>query len=512
MRGTLVPRPADTDGPSLLEMTGISKTFPGVRALTDVSLEVRAGEVHALVGENGAGKSTLMRILGGIHQRDAGAIRLRGQAAAILSPQQARAQGISIIHQELNQIPVLTVAENIFLGREPRRPLGFIDWDAMFNRAEALLRGLGLAIDPRRRLGTLTVAEQQLVEIAKALSVEADLLIMDEPTAALTIEETERLFTFIRDLRARGVGIIYITHRLEEVFRIADRVTVLRDGQYVGTHAITAITMDDLIRLMVGRQLTEKYPKEEVERGAPVLEVRHLTVRGAFADVSFAVHRGEILGISGLVGSGKTELAHAIFGAILADGGEILVEGRPVIIRSPADAIAHGIGFVTEDRKRLGLVLQMSVRGNITLPLLPELQRGSFVRHAQEEALVRQAVEDLDMAVTSPEQLARTLSGGTQQKVVVAKWLQTRARVLLLSEPTRGIDVGAKVEMYRLMVDLARRGVGIVMISSELPEILGMSDRILVMHEGRITGEFGRAEATQETIMASATGRVGRAG
>ncbi len=498
------------DGPPLLEMTGISKTFPGVRALVDVSLEVRAGEVHALVGENGAGKSTLMRILGGIHQRDAGAIRLRGQAAAILSPQQARAQGISIIHQELNQIPALTVAENIFLGREPRRALGFVDWDAMFGRAEALLRDLGLPIDPRRRLSTLTVAEQQLVEIAKALSVEADLLVMDEPTAALTIEETERLFTFIRDLRARGVGIVYITHRLEEVFRIADRVTVLRDGQYVGTHSVAAITMDDLIRLMVGRQLTEKYPKEEVERGAPVLEVRHLTVRGAFADVSFAVGRGEILGISGLVGSGKTELAHAIFGAIPADSGEILVDGRPVIIHSPADAIAHGIGFVTEDRKRLGLVLQMSVRGNITLPLLPELQRGSFVRHAKEDALVRQAIQDLDMAVTSPEQLARNLSGGTQQKVVVAKWLQTRARVLLLSEPTRGIDVGAKVEMYRLMVDLARRGVGIVMISSELPEILGMSDRILVMHEGRITGEFGREEATQETIMASATGRVDR--
>ncbi len=494
----------------LLEMKEISKTFPGVQALRDVSLEVRVGEVHALVGENGAGKSTLMRILGGIHQRDAGEIRLRGQVVEILSPFQARVQGVSIIHQELNQIPALSVAENIFLGREPRRALGFLDWEAMFARAGALLQDLGLPIDPHRRLGTLTVAEQQLVEIAKALSVEADLLVMDEPTAALTIEETERLFSFIHDLRQRGVGIVYITHRLEEVFRIADRVTVLRDGQYVGTYGMDEITLDDLIRLMVGRQLTEQYPKEQVAVGDPILEVRGLTVRGAFDGVSFTAHRGEVLGISGLVGSGKIELAHAIFGAIPLDAGEILVDGRPVTIRSPSDAIAQGIGFVTEDRKRLGLVLGMSVRDNITLPILAELERGPFIRHANEDALVRKVIQDLDMAVTSPEQLVRNLSGGTQQKVVVAKWLQTRARVLLLSEPTRGIDVGAKVEMYRLTTDLARRGVAIVMISSELPEILGMSDRILVMHEGRLTGEFTRAQASQEAILASATGRVHR--
>jgi ABC-type sugar transport system ATPase subunit len=331
---------------------------------------------------------------------------------------------------------------------------------------------------------------------------------MDEPTAALTIEETERLFSFIRDLRERGVGIVYITHRLDEVFRIADRVTVLRDGQHVGTYPVDAITMDDLIRLMVGRKLTEQYPKGQVAVGAPVLEVRDLTVQGVFEDISFIVRRGEILGISGLVGSGKIELAHAIFGAMPLDAGEVLVDGRPVTIRSPSEAIALGIGFVTEDRKRLGLVLGMSVRDNITLPILTELERGPFIRHADEDALVAKVIRDLDMAVASPEQLVRNLSGGTQQKVVVAKWLQTRARVLLLSEPTRGIDVGAKVEMYRLMTDLARRGVGIVMISSELPEILGMSDRILVMHEGRLTGEFTRAQASQEAILASATGRV----
>ncbi len=492
----------------LLVMRNISKTFPGVRALQDVSLEVQTGEVHALVGENGAGKSTLMRILGGVHQRDAGEIRLHDRSVEIASPLQARAQGISIIHQELNQVPVLSVAENILLGREPRRAFGLVDWAAMYGRAERLMQDLGLPIESRRQIRTLTVAEQQLVEIAKALSVDADLLIMDEPTAALTVEETQRLFRFIHDLRARGVGIIYITHRLEEIFRIADRVTVLRDGRYVGTYPIGQITLDDLIRLMVGRDLTEKFPKESVPHEERILEVRGLTVRGVFEDISFAVHRGEILGLAGLVGSGKTELAHAIFGAIPFERGAIFLDGHPVTIQSPSRAIAHGIGLVTEDRKQLGLVLGMSVRANITLPILPELNRIGFIRRQEEGARVQQAIQDLDMAVASPDQPVRNLSGGTQQKAVVAKWLQVRARVLLLSEPTRGIDVGAKVEIYRLMVDLARRGVGMVMVSSELPEILGMSDRILVMHEGRITGEFTREQATQEAILASATGRV----
>lgn len=497
---------ATVDEPLLL-MRGISKSFPGVQALQDVALEVRAGEVHALVGENGAGKSTLMRILVGVHQRDAGEILLRGRTVEIPSPIHARTLGISIIHQELNQVPALSVAENIFLGREPRRGPGFVDYVEMYDRAGELLQELGLPIDPHRKVGSLTVAEQQLVEIAKALSVEADLLIMDEATAALTVKETERLFQFIRDLRARGVGIIYITHRLEEIFRIADRVTVLRDGRYVATYPIGEVTMDDLIRLMVGRHLDEKFPKEAVPRGEPVLEVRGLTTEGLFEDVTLTLHRGEIVGIAGLVGSGKTHVAHAIFGATPIDAGEIWLQGRPVTIRSPQDAIAHGIGLVTEDRKRLGLVLSMNVRDNITLPVLPELERIGFVDRGREQALVRQAIEELDMAVASPEQIVRQLSGGTQQKVVVAKWLQARAKVLLLAEPTRGIDVGAKVEMYRLMVALAKRGVGILMVSSELPEILGMSDRILVMHEGRITAEFTREEASQEAILASATGR-----
>src|SRR5437667_296360 len=403
----------------LLEMRRLSKVFPGVTGQQDGSWEVRAGEVHALVGENGAGKSTRMRILGGIYPRDAGEILLHGSRVEIGSPTQARQLGITIIHQELNQVPALSVAENIFLGREPRRPPGLMDWDQMYARAGRLLAGLGLSIDPGRRVGTLTVAEQQLVEIAKALSADAGLVVMDEPTAALTVEETERLFRFIRDLRARGVGIIYITHRLEEIFKIADRVTVLRDGQRVGTYTVAELTMDELIRLMVGRQLTE-------------------------------------------------------------------------------------------NRKRLGLVLPMSVRANITLPVLRRLRTAFVVRRADETALIRQAIHDLDMAVTSPEQIVRNLSGGTQQKVVVSKWLQTRARVLLMVEPTRGIDVGAKVEIYRLMTALARRGVGIVMVSSEMEEVRGMSDRILVMHEGVITAEFPRAQATQEAIMASAAGRVHR--
>jgi len=492
----------------LLTMHGISKSFPGVQALQDVSLEIRAGEVHALVGENGAGKSTLIRILGGIHSRDAGEIQLRGQPVNIASPIQARALGISLIHQELNQVPALSVAENIFLGREPRWGPGLVDWPAMFAQADKLLRELGLSIPARQQLRTLTVAEQQLVEIAKALAVEADLLIMDEPTAALTVEETERLFRFIRDLRARNVGIIYITHRLEEVFRIADRISVLRDGRYVGTYAIGQLTLDNVIQLMVGRELTEKYPKTAVTLGAPVLEVRGLTVRGIFTDVSFTVHRGEILGIAGLIGSGKTAVAHALFGAIPLDAGEILLEGHPVVIRSPTEAIDHGIGLVAEDRKQLGLVLSMSVRENITLPLLPRLNVAGFIRKERELELVRHTITDLDMAVTSPDQTVRALSGGTQQKTVVGKWLQTHPHVLLLAEPTRGIDVGAKVEIYRLMGELAQRGVGILMVSSELPEILGMSDRILVMHEGRITGEFLRTQATQEAILASASGRI----
>jgi ribose transport system ATP-binding protein len=494
----------------VLQMLEISKEFPGVRALDRVDLEVLPGEVHALLGENGAGKSTLIRILGGIHRRDGGEIRLRGRRVEIESPRAARELGIAIIHQELSQVGPLSVAENLLLGREPRRWRWFVDWQTARSLAREAMADLGIDVDPRARVDLLSVAERQALDIARALGQNADILVMDEPTAALTLEETDRLFDIIRGLTARSVAVIYISHRLEEIFRIADRVTILRDGRRVGTFPREDIDMDGLIQAMVGRRLTEKFPKEAVPAGRPVLQVRGLTAAGMFRDVSFAVNAGEILGLAGLVGSGKIEVAHAIFGALPVEAGEIFIEGRRVEIASPADAIAHGIGLVPEDRKTQGLVLGMSLRSNITLPFLDRLEVAGFVRHDEERRIVRQRIERLHIQAASPEQPARTLSGGTQQKVVVAKWLEAGGKVLLLCEPTRGIDVATKVEIYRLMGDLARAGVAQVLISSELPEVLGMADRILVMHEGRVTGEFSRTEATQEAIMASATGRTYR--
>ena len=494
----------------ILRMRGIVKEFPGVQALAGVDLEVLPGEVHALVGENGAGKSTLIRILGGVHQPDGGEIFLRGQPAVIPTPRRARELGIAVIHQELNQVGPLSAAENLFLGDEPRRWRWFMDWDVLRARAGDLLAALGVRIDPRARVDLLSIAERQTVEIARALSLKADILVMDEPTAALTLEEVERLFAIIRELRARRVSVIYISHRLEEVFRVADRITVLRDGHHIGTYTAGEIDMDGLIQRMVGRRLTEKFPKAPISLGPPRLAVRGLTAAGLFRDVSFAVRGGEILGIAGLVGSGKIEVAHAIFGMIPLDGGEIDTEGRRVTIRSPAEAIALGIGLVPEDRKTLGLVLAMSVRDNVTLPSMGRISVGGVVRRDKERALVEEAIRRLDIRAHGRDQAVRDLSGGNQQKVVVARWLEAGATILLLCEPTRGIDVGAKVEMYRLMVELARAGVAVVMISSEMPEVLGMSDRILVMHEGRISAEFTRGEATQEKILASASGRPDR--
>ncbi len=496
----------------ILQMKRIVKTFPGVRALEGVGLEVLPGEVHALVGENGAGKSTLIRVLGGVHQPDSGEIVLRGKPVDIPTPRRARELGIAIIHQELNQVGPLSVAENLFMGDEPRRWGWFVDWEALHSRARTLMAGLGADVDPRARVDRLGVAQRQAVEIARALSLKAEILVMDEPTAALTLEEVDRLFGIIVDLRARGVSVIYVSHRLEEIFRIADRITVLRDGHYIGTYPAAEIDMDGLIQLMVGRKLTEKFPKEPVQQGPPRLEVRGLSVGGVFEDVSFAVHAGEILGIAGLVGSGKIEVAAAIFGMIPLDRGEVFVEGKRATITAPADAIGLGIGLVPEDRKTLGLILGMSIRDNITLASVGRISAGGFIRKDEERALVEQAMRRLDIRARGRDQVVRDLSGGNQQKVVVAKWLETGARILLLCEPTRGIDVGAKVEMYRLIVELAGAGVAVVMISSELPEVLGMSDRILVMHEGRITAELAHEEATQEKIMAGASGRPGRAG
>jgi ribose transport system ATP-binding protein len=491
-------------------MSDISKRFPGVQALDRVSLDVAAGEVHAIVGENGAGKSTLIRILGGVHERDGGEIVLRGRRVEILGPRQAREMGIAIIHQELSQVGPLSVAENLLLGREPRRGRWFMDWRAARAEARRFMADLGLDVEPGARVDLLSVAERQALEIARALSQNAGLLVMDEPTAALTIEETNRLFDVINDLTARGVAVIYISHRLEEVFRIAHRVTVLRDGRHVATSRRNDLDLDTLIQHMVGRKVDEKYPKAAVPPGPVVLEVRDLEAAGRFRHVTFNVRAGEIVGIAGLVGSGKIEVGHALFGAIPVDAGAILIAGRPLAVTSPKAAIHAGIGFVPEDRKTQGLVLGMSVRRNVSLPFLGRLTTMGFVRGEEERRIVGARMARLDIRASSPDQAVRTLSGGNQQKTVVAKWLERGGRVLVLCEPTRGVDVGAKVELYRLMSDLARAGVALVLISSELPEVLGMSDRILVMHEGEITGEFARAEATQEAIMASATGRAYR--
>jgi len=492
--------------PPILEMRHITKTYPGVRALDDVTFSVQAGEVHALVGENGAGKSTLMKILAGAEQADQGEIRINGTPVAISSPLRAMDYGISIIYQEFNLVPYLSVAENIFLGREPCYPLGFIKWSQMMAQAEEILARLGTTLNPRATVQTLSVAQQQMVEIAKALSIDAKIIAMDEPSATLTEHELENLFNLIRSLKAQGVSIIYISHRLEEIFQVADRVTVLRDGRLVDTNPVSEIDRDGIIRRMVGRELKENFPKRPVQFGEEALRVEGLRRAGVLEDISFSVRRGEILGIAGLVGAGRTELARAIFGADRRDAGQIFVHGRPVQIRHPADAIRHGIGLMTEDRKLQGLILGMVVRENTTLANLPAVSRLGFINRRQEAVATRRFVDSLSIRTPSIEQTVRNLSGGTQQKVVLAKWLFTHSDILIFDEPTRGIDVGSKVEIYELMNELVERGSAVIMISSELPEILGMSDRILVMHEGRIAGILSREEATPEQIMHLATG------
>ena len=489
--------------PALVEIRGMTKAFPGVQALLGVDLDLRAGEVHAVVGENGAGKSTLMKIVAGVYRPDSGSIRLGGVPILNESPRQALERGISMIHQELNLAPNLSVAENVFLGRAPTRG-GLIDWRRLYADVEALADRLGIDLDVRARVDELSVARQQMVEIAKALSLDARVIIMDEPTSALTERETEALFDIIARLKSHGVAVVYISHRLDEIFRVADRVTVLRDGRLVGTLPIAQATQPQLIGMMVGRELTTLFPKESVEIGDPFLEVRHLRRKGALEDISFVLRRREILGLAGLVGAGRTELVRVLFGADPLDGGEILLEGRPVRIRRPRDAIRLGMGFVTEDRKLQGLVLGMNVRENETLASLAQVSKLGFLNLGRERTLAARLVEQLGVRTPSVEQEVANLSGGNQQKVVIAKWLATRARILILDEPTRGIDVGAKAEVHALMSRLASQGVSILMISSELPEILGMSDRILVMRQGRLSGEFTRDQASQEAILACA--------
>lgn len=487
-------------------MRGIHKTFPGVRALQDVGLELARGEVLALLGENGAGKSTLIKILGGAHRPDAGDIFLDGQPVTIPNPQEARQAGVGIIYQEFNLVPELTVRENLFLGQEG----GACRWvhaAAEKEQAGQLFLRMGVPIDPDAVCSSLSVAQQQIVEIAKALLLDARIIVMDEPSAALTLKEVKHLFTVVRELQVLGIGVIYISHRLDEIFEIADRVTVLRDGEVVTTRSMSSVQREQLIEWMVGRTLDEEFPKQIHDIGPERLVVRNLSRGRSVRDVSLSVRRGEILGLTGLIGAGRTETARLIFGADRPTHGSMQLDGRPFRPRHPREAIASGVCLLTEDRKNHGLVLEQSVQENFGLPNLGQFSRFGMLNHRSERDALQVHVEGLNIKITGHEQLVQTLSGGNQQKVVLAKWLQRNAEVIIFDEPTRGIDVGAKYEIYMLMNELAAAGKAILMISSELPEVLGMSDRIVVMHEGRVRGEIQDvAAATQTDIMNLAVG------
>jgi ribose transport system ATP-binding protein len=497
----------------ILRMEGISKAFPGVQALDNVDFEVAKGEVVALVGENGAGKSTLMKILCGAYRKDTGRIFLDGKETEIESPHHAQRLNISIIYQEFNLTPNQSAAANIFISREPRQPglgrfLNFVDRRRMEQEAQQHLERVGARVPATALIRDLSVAEQQMVEVAKALAVDAHIIIMDEPTSALGEDEVETLFEIVGTLKAQGIAIIFITHRLEEVFRIADRVIVLRDGQRVGSLPIEEATPEIIIHLMVGRELTEMFYKQEVEVGESLLEVRGLTRHGAVEDISFTLRRGEILGFAGLVGAGRTEIARLLFGVDRKDEGEIRIDGTTATINSPADAVAAGLGLVPEDRSNQGLILTLAVQENIVLPTLDKHARSGWVDRQALRRTSQEYVDRLNIRTPHLQQKAMYLSGGNQQKVVVAKWLASNPKVLILDEPTRGIDVGAKAEVHALMSQLAKAGMGIIMISSELPEILGMSDRILVMSEGHVAAILDREEATQEVIMTYASGET----
>jgi ribose transport system ATP-binding protein len=492
--------------PPLLEMRGIRKAFPGVVALDDVDLMLEAGDVHMLLGENGAGKSTLMKILGGAYRKDAGEIRLNGRAVEIDDPRAARDLGIRVIYQELNLVPHLSVAENIFLGDLPTRWGGIVDWTALTDRTTALLADLGMTLDPRAVVGRLGLAQRQMVEIAKALQGgDAAILVMDEPTSALTSREVTQLFALIERLASRGVSIVYITHRLDEVFRIGRRITVMRDGRHVTTRPIEQVDVPELVRLMANRDLGEHFPKVRAERGAELLRADGLTIDGVLTDISFSLHAGEILGISGLLGAGRTELARVIAGADRFDGGRLLVDGRETRFRRPGDAIARGIGLLPEDRKAQGLVPGLTVARNIALPHGRRLAPMGMLSRRCEADMAAPIRAELRVKATDTQPV-RLLSGGNQQKVVLGKWLAGAGRIFIFDEPTRGVDVGSKVEIYNLMNQLTARGAGIIMISSELPELLGMSDRILVMHRGGIHAEIDAADATEERVLTAALG------
>ena len=492
----------------ILELVNISKSFSGVEVLHGVPFMLRPGEVHALLGENGAGKSTLVKIITGVHQPDGGQIILNGQQIHFSDTRESSQAGIAAIYQELSLFPDLDVAENIFIGRQPVTLGGRIDWRKLYKDAENLLTSLGVHLDLKQKARNLSIAQQQMVEIARAISINARILIMDEPTSSLTLNEVADLFRLVRRLRDDGTAIVFISHRLEELFEIADRVTVLRDGAFVDTRSMKDVTRDDLIRMMVGRTITDLFPKMDVKAGDVVLKVEHLTREGSFTDISFELRRGEILGMAGLVGAGRTNVARAIFGVEPATGGRIQVEGRDVAITSPQQSIGLGLAYVPEDRQLHGLIPAMQIFSNISLPVLRSYSSWGWMNFRMERKASYDAALQMEVRANNIWQRARELSGGNQQKVVLAKWLSTNPRILILDEPTRGIDVGTKAAVHALMSKLASEGMAILMISSELPEVLGMSDRIIVMREGRLTGQFTRTDATQEKIIAAATQSV----
>ncbi len=489
-------------------LAGVSKRFGATQALDNVSLELMAGEVHALVGENGAGKSTLVKILAGIHQPDSGTLLLDGVPIELRGPADARSRGLAVVHQEPRLFPDLTVAENVFVGHAPSGRLGLLDWAAMRRASAEIFAGLGVRMDPAALVRGLSMADQQLIEIAKALSVDARVLVLDEPTASLSAHEVDRLFAIVRQTRDRDVAVLFVSHRLEEVFALCDSATVFRDGKHVVTAPTSELTTATLVRHMVGRAVS-LFPKVESPVGEVCLEVRGLSRGRAFRDVSFSVRHGEIVGFAGLVGAGRTEVARVVFGVDRADQGQVVLEGAVVHFATPSEALSAGIAYVPEDRHLDGLVVDFSIASNVTLPILPRLFPGLFVRPSVERSLANGFAGQLNIRMRDVDQLVSALSGGNQQKVVLAKWLATKPRVLILDEPTHGIDIGAKVEVHRIVSELAASGLAIILISSDLPEVLAMSDRILVFHEGRIAAEIPRDQATEERVMFAATGSPG---
>lgn len=489
-----------------IKMHGIDKSFGGNAVLKSAGVLLDHGETHALMGENGAGKSTLMKILTGVYTKDAGTVTVDGREVCYKNPQEAEKAGIVFIHQELNVLFDLTVEENMFLGKEIKKAFGVCDRKAMRQEVRRILDRLGVNIDPGQRMNELSVGQQQMIEIAKALMVDAKVIIMDEPTAALTQSETTVLFQVINSLKQKGVSIVYISHRMEEIFELCDRITILRDGSYIGTKKISETDMNDVVKMMIGREIGERYPLRNAKTGGVAFEVKGLSCPGVFENVSFQVHAGEVLGVSGLMGAGRTEIMQAIFGNMAHVTGEIYLDGKQIQNRSPLEAMKNGIGFITEDRKVEGLMLEESIQKNISIANLGRISKSGVLQKSAEDELVKRGIEELHIKCFGPQHECSNLSGGNQQKVVFAKWIYTNPKVLILDEPTRGVDIGAKKEIYSIINELAEKGVAIIMVSSELPEVLGMSDRIMVVQEGHVRGILHKEDADQENIMILATG------